>query len=226
MKDVKKTSGKKRAYRIKLELDFQVMADEGNKIIDRALVITPKDSETYFDNFESAFLKQLFASEFAFFSEKSFGELRKLIILLHREVCFNQVGKRADREQFIKNSLAVVEKGMRNRLSGSRGRPKKEYSLFDLLESTEVDFFVVEILQAIQAIEDKKGKVTKTSVANELYKYNSNPVQAFTRKLNQFQLTFAQVVKCLGNKEPLYGERLDSWIRERSKFSNNKSKGI
>ena len=40
-----KASGKKRAYRIKLESDFAVMADEENRKIDGALIIYLKDSE-------------------------------------------------------------------------------------------------------------------------------------------------------------------------------------
>ncbi|MGI8670393.1 MAG: hypothetical protein ACR2J3_11210 [Aridibacter sp.] len=192
---MKKPKGKKRAYRIKLELDFMVMADEENKKIDRALVISLKNSQTYFDNFESEFLKELFNSEFEFFSDKGFGAMRELIMLLHRELIFNQAGIKGkpEREKFIKKSLAIIEKGIRQRLKGNRGRPKTAYSFFELLNSTDVDLFVADVLNAISEVEKEKPKITKTSVAEKLFPYNSNPLQAFNRKLKQFQITFEDI---------------------------------
>lgn len=211
---MKKPKGKKRAYRIKLELDFAVMADEENKKIDRALKISLKNSETYFDNFESEFLKELFNGEFEFFSEKGFGAMREFIMLLHRELIFNQTGIKGkpEREKIIKYSLATIEKGIRQRLKGNRGRPKTEYSLFELLDSIDVDLFLADVLGAIREVAKEKPKITKTSVAEKLFPYNSNPLQAFNRKLEQFQFTFEHIL----DKRPLYMERLEAMIKDSS----------
>jgi hypothetical protein len=213
--EIKKTSGKKRAYRIKLEIDIAVMADEENIKLERGLQVSLKDSEIYIENFNNPFLKKLFSNEFDFFAKSGLSAIREMILTLHSEVIFNVKGKKAEREQFITDALAQIEKGIRQRLKSVRGRPKTSYTLFELLNSIEVDLFLVDVLKAIHGIES--DKITKTSVADKLFPYNSNSLQAFNRKLKQFQFTFEEILE----NKPLYAKRLEDWIS--AEKNNNKS---
>ena len=112
-----------------------------------------------------------------------------------------------------------LRKELEREVKGIRGRPKTEYSLFELLDSIEVDLFLMEIFEAIREVENKGDKITKTSVAEKLFPYNSNSMQAFSRKLKQFQFTFEHIIE----NKPLYTERLEAMIKETRKNNNNKS---
>lgn len=218
-KDGAKSVSRKRVYKIKLEIDIFAVINEETEKIERGLQISLKDSEIYFDKFaDDDFLKQYFTDEFDFFSSRCFKELKIFLVFLKYEIGFNQVGNEIEREEFIRKYLNAFEKGLRKRLKSTRGRPKKEYSLFELLDSIDVDLFVFAVFQAISKLEDAGQKSTKTAVASELYPLNSNPVQTFNRKLKLFQITFEDIL----SKKPLYIDKLETYINQ-GKENNNKS---
>lgn len=209
----KDRSTRKRAYRIKLEIDIRVMIDQENNKIDRGLQISLKDSEKYFESLDDEFLRNYIADEFDFFSNRCFDDLKIFLAYLRSEIGYNQIGNVSDREVFIQNCLQAYEKGMRKRLKSNKGRPKVEYSFAELLDSVEVDLFVFEIFNAIRKLELDGSKIRKASVARELFNFHSNPAQALDRKLKQFQLTFYEILTHYLNKTGLYNDRLDEMLK-------------
>ncbi len=221
---------KKRVYRLKLEIDIFAMINEGTERIERGLQISVKDSDIYFDKYDDKdFLKQYFEDEYDFFSKRCFNDLKAFLALLRREIGFNQVGTQEEREKFIQNYLRVFEKGLRKRLNSARGRPKtkKENQLLKLLKSEEVYSFVKEVRDAIEAIQDRNGKITKTAIAEELFSPNhSNPLLAFNRKLKDYCLNFDNVIKSITHEEYLYENLVEPLMKQIEEKHNNKSREI
>lgn len=218
---------KKRVYRLKLEIDIFAMLNEENQRIERGLQISVKDSDIYFDKFDDEnFLKQYFEDEYDFFSKRCFNDLKTFLALLRREIGFNQVGNTDEREQFIQSYLKAFEKRLRKRLNSVRGRPKtkRENQLLKLLKSDEVYSFVKEIRDAIEAIQLRNGKITKTAIAEELFPPNhSNPLLAFNRKLKDYFLNFDNVIKSITHEEYLYENLVEPFLKQVEEKHNNKS---
>ncbi len=191
----KPKTGKQRAYRIKLELEFRAMSEFENNKIDRSLTISLKDSEKYFESFEDAFIRQYFADEFDFFSNRCFNDLKIFLALLRREIGFNQVGNLADREELIKNYLRAFEKGLRKRLRSVRGRPKKDFSGDEFFLSDDAMSFAKNMFQAVKSLEEEGTIISKSAVSAAVFPDSSNPLQAMHRRLKRFDLSFDNFVK-------------------------------
>lgn len=210
---------KKRVYRIKLEIDIFAMFNDNDKRIERGLQISLKDSETYFNQFDDDnFLKQYLEDEFNFYStNRCFDDLKVFMAMQRRELGFNQVGKREDREELIQKWLQAFEKRLRKKYKAVRGAPKqKKYSVIELLTQKIPANFIDQVAEAVFDMQKESDKkLTKTAIAEKLFPNHSNALLAFNRKLEEYSLSYDNLIKSILEEEYIYEDKIKPLLENR-----------